>query len=571
VASPNDNPDLPPWIADLPIEALDLSVRSYNALRRKGIRTLGELSRLSDGQLLRLYAFGRKSLGNVRQALAEFFARTDIRKSLAEFRPGTDNLRTSGESLRSGEGQSRLSAGGWVVPPIWSGDPDVPIEALDLSTRSGNVVSHLGIKTVRQLLDYSKRKLFQAESFGRKSMAEIETKLLGYLLGELRADVGLKTGNSLQHESPQLSGTKTFVDQMLSYLPERQRNLIADRYGLWDGIAETLQDIGDKLGVTRERIRQIEAAGLKRLRWFYRHRAARDFVKRKIGSYLEARPEARCGILNEDEAVGALADDCSPEEAAVARSFFQDVDAPGGDLFTRHLVEAEPGVYCVDKRTAAEYDVLLELVELALQRNQKAMSEQKLYGDLAVHSGRPLTPREIALLGRLFEVSPSVMRLRNGTIARSSWKEFGRRDAISLAGATLRLLGRPAHFREIAEKASVLFRDVGPVNERTIHNALICNQEKFVWVKSGTYGLAAWGLKKPPFIKDRLVELLGESRYPLPLWHLKEKVLEVCNCKEESIRMTLDLNPKLFKKFEGDQYGLRKHYGDAAGEDGGTG
>jgi hypothetical protein len=131
------------------------------------------------------------------------------------------------------------------------------------------------------------------------------------------------------------------------------------------------------------------------------------------------------------------------------------------------------------------------------------------------------------------------------------------RNATSLAVATLRGLGRPAHFREITEEAGARFSDAGVINERTIHNALIQDPEKFVWVKNGTYGLAEWGIKKPPFIKDRLRELLSESKYPLPFWYLKEKVLEVCNCKDDSVRMTLDLNPKLFRKFKDDQYGLK--------------
>lgn len=76
----------------------------------------------------------------------------------------------------------------------------------------------------------------------------------------------------------------------------------------------------------------------------------------------------------------------------------------------------------------------------------------------------------------------------------------------------------------------------------------------------GPYGLVAWGLTKPPYIKDRLSELLSQAQYPLPYWHLEEKVLEVCNCKRSSVRMTLELNPKLFKKFEGDQFGLARHF-----------
>jgi hypothetical protein len=152
------------------------------------------------------------------------------------------------------------------------------------------------------------------------------------------------------------------------------------------------------------------------------------------------------------------------------------------------------------------------------------------------------------------------VRLHNGTIALSKWTEFKRRDAANVGAAALRILGRPAHFRELAQKIGALFPDLRDINERVVHNALVCHPERFVWVKQGTYGLKAWGIARSPYIKDRLIELLSESTYPLPYWHLKEKVLEVCNCKETSVRMTLDLNRTVFKKFDGDQYGLRKHF-----------
>lgn len=280
----------------------------------------------------------------------------------------------------------------------------------------------------------------------------------------------------------------------------------------------------------------------------------------KVSDCLASEPDIRFGVLNEDEAVSAFADDCSLEQAGLALSFLQDLDALDEGFFGQHLVEAEPGVYCADKGLSAEYKRLLEHVQLILRRRQKPVSEQTLYEDLAVHLGRALAATETALLVRTFAVSPSVMRLHNGKIAFSEWTEFPKRDSASLAEATLRLLGRPAHFREIAHKIVVFFPDAVSVNERTLNNALVRNQHKFVWVKTGTYGLADWGLKRPPFVKDRLIELLSEARYPLPFWHLKEKVLEVCNCKDESVHMTLDLNPKLFRKFDGDQYGLWEHY-----------
>lgn len=56
------------------------------------------------------------------------------------------------------------------------------------------------------------------------------------------------------------------VDEVLETLTPRQREVMELRFGLKDGTPRTLQEVGDMYGVTRERIRQIEAVALKRLR-----------------------------------------------------------------------------------------------------------------------------------------------------------------------------------------------------------------------------------------------------------------------------------------------------------------
>jgi len=56
---------------DTPIEELDLSVRSYNCLKREGITTVGELVTKSEADLLDIRNFGAKSIDEVREKLHE--------------------------------------------------------------------------------------------------------------------------------------------------------------------------------------------------------------------------------------------------------------------------------------------------------------------------------------------------------------------------------------------------------------------------------------------------------------------------------------------------------------------
>jgi RNA polymerase primary sigma factor len=66
--------------------------------------------------------------------------------------------------------------------------------------------------------------------------------------------------------------------EVLSGLPPREVRILQLRYGLLDGQAYTLEEVGRKMGVTRERVRQIEAQALSRLRHPSIHRKLHDYL-----------------------------------------------------------------------------------------------------------------------------------------------------------------------------------------------------------------------------------------------------------------------------------------------------
>ena len=83
--------------------------------------------------------------------------------------------------------------------------------------------------------------------------------------------------------APDEEVTSSTLREMLQYilqdLPPREVRILQLRYGLVDGETYTLEEVGKKLGVTRERVRQIEAQALSRLRHPVRSRRLRDFMK----------------------------------------------------------------------------------------------------------------------------------------------------------------------------------------------------------------------------------------------------------------------------------------------------
>jgi RNA polymerase primary sigma factor len=69
------------------------------------------------------------------------------------------------------------------------------------------------------------------------------------------------------------------LNDILTSLPPREVRILQMRYGLVDGETYTLEEVGKKLGVTRERVRQIEAQALSRLRHPTHSRKLRDYLR----------------------------------------------------------------------------------------------------------------------------------------------------------------------------------------------------------------------------------------------------------------------------------------------------
>jgi RNA polymerase primary sigma factor len=68
---------------------------------------------------------------------------------------------------------------------------------------------------------------------------------------------------------------KEYVREILVELSPREQKILKMRFGLEDGVTHTLEEIGQEFGVTRERIRQIEAKALERIR---KHRSAKKLM-----------------------------------------------------------------------------------------------------------------------------------------------------------------------------------------------------------------------------------------------------------------------------------------------------
>lgn len=147
-----------------PINDFELSVRSRNCLAKMNIRTLGDLVKKTEAELLSYKNFGETSLQEIKEILKN--------KSL--------HLGMTADELMSkdlGEAAEPTVAPEEMPEPN-SPDPSRrPITELDLSVRSRRIVDLLKIRTIGDLAMKTEAELLACPNFGQTSLNEIKTKL----------------------------------------------------------------------------------------------------------------------------------------------------------------------------------------------------------------------------------------------------------------------------------------------------------------------------------------------------------------------------------------------------------
>jgi DNA-directed RNA polymerase subunit alpha len=168
--SPEDERDrsIHSQVLEIPVTDFELSVRSRNCLKKMNIKTLGDLTRVTEAQLLSSKNFGETSLAEIKEMMASKGLR--LGQSLEEgARP----------ELRYRPPQGLSEAEQAVL--------NKPVSDLNLSVRARKCMNRLGITTLGELVQRTADELLEAKNFGQTSLAEVRDKLAQYGL-TLRGD-----------------------------------------------------------------------------------------------------------------------------------------------------------------------------------------------------------------------------------------------------------------------------------------------------------------------------------------------------------------------------------------------
>lgn len=326
-----------------------------------------------------------------------------------------------------------------------------------------------------------------------------------------------------------IEGSKiiNLIKNCLAGLSSRQKEILEGRYGLNASETLTLAELGSRYGLTRERVRQIEALALKASKAKADSQEFNDFTKA-----VSASLKATGGIKRED----LLIQELGGESQANRLKFLLEIC--GKFRYSKDEKNFYPFWYISDADQKKAVAFVSYLTKNADRENftvsfASAVKSNLINDNVARHYA---------------SVSKKIAMNIYGDLGLSEWPEINPKTARDWAYLVLKKEQRPLHFTEIADSVTKLRKK--KAHAPTVHNELI-KDEKFVLVGKGTYSLKEFGA-----IPGTAREIIGhfiKKHGPMKAQDILKLVLKERMFKENTVLINLQ-NRRNFKRLDDGRY-----------------
>jgi DNA-binding winged helix-turn-helix (wHTH) protein len=336
---------------------------------------------------------------------------------------------------------------------------------------------------------------------------------------------------------------KKVTKDLLSVLNPRAKEVLTGRFGLGiDPSRKTLESIGRKYGITRERVRQIENFAIKAIK-------KSDKYKMAIENFEEIKSlmMKQGGIVHEEEFLQSVSKDKTVQNHVNFYMVLHDdfKATKESEHFNKHW-SVEPKV--------------TDVVHNALMSLHSTISDEEMVAESI------LLDRFLKQMEELHEVYKSKEMLNkylslSKILGKNQMGEWGKRTSPNIktrgvkdyAYLVVRKANKPMHFREVSREIFAEFKKKAHV--ATCHNELI-RDPRFVLVGRGIYGLREWG-HSGGIVRDVIMEVMNKAGKPLTKNEIIELVKNERVVKENTVLVNLQ-NPKFFDKTEDGKFSVKK-------------
>ena len=325
----------------------------------------------------------------------------------------------------------------------------------------------------------------------------------------------------MSHNSPSTAPfdhAKTAQAILAALRNERDRQIVAQRYGLGLPKRHTLEKIGGDFGITRERVRQIEKAATAKLR------QNPSAELRQIDSVFAQHLSERGSVSKLSDVAAHLGATTPLQQTYIT---FLAALAPSIELIEDgdHYHAAMALLPAYSRRNV---DEITDHLVNHLTGNGKAMRIDALHKSLPIEASKE-TVENIA------DISKRLATL-DGRWGLSHWPEVNPRSIRDKTYLVLAKQRQPLHFTDIATRIAKLGTRKRNVTVQAVHNELI-KDPRFVLVGRGIYALREWGYT-PGTVADIIGEVL-RAESPLHKDEIVKRVLKKRQVKTTTIVLNL--------------------------------
>lgn len=323
-----------------------------------------------------------------------------------------------------------------------------------------------------------------------------------------------------------IKGALNIIDQ------EREREIISRRFGL-SGHKETLEQIGDMLSITRERVRQLEKAILIRLRISATDNKIPELAPAEKIITRNLTEMGRIARIS-DLAARIYDREVTPSERA-GLAFLGGISGTLTIVDESDKYHAALGIesYGDEKSIKKKVDTIVDIIKA----EKKPMTLDQLDDKLSGYE-HPSHIEAVASISKL-------LATLSGLWGLAKWPAVNPKNIRDKIFVVLEEHKEPMHFADIARAIASSNFKRKDVTVQAIHNELI-KDHRFVLIGRGIYALDSWGYSKGT-VADMIQKILKEAGEPLSREEVVRRVLRIRKVKETTILLNLQ-NKNLFAR-----------------------
>lgn len=344
----------------------------------------------------------------------------------------------------------------------------------------------------------------------------------------------------------------TNLKDVLLYCKPKERLVLVKKFGLNGTKGVPLQRIGREYNLTRERIRQIETQALMRFR---RLIVGND-------TYMSVLIEAKKVL----ESFGGFL----PEDVLISKLVNKNIFKFTKDELKLILVSDFDVVYLkrnkyINKSFYLENlyeDLLVRLVLSIREHFEKKGTSEDVYEFIShlkstfATEYSDVTYLKNDLFYMNFFESIRDVAVFDGKIGLLTFDDVNPKTIKLKILYTMRRINKPAHYQELPAKIMEWFPNKA-IKVNTVHNELVKNNDIFVNLGLGIYGLKEWGYEGG-VVKDILVRIFDKFQRPMSVKELCKELLKEKMVSPNTVMLNLQKYKELFRRTEKGVYELIK-------------